>query len=382
MELPELKFNRPTVVGKEREYVEQAIQSTWISGDGQFSKRFQEWMRTHHGLEVLPTTSCTDALEMAALLAEVGPGDEVVVPSFTFVSSALAFAMRGSTLAFADSHPDFPHVGWDQIAPRLTERTKVVVVVDYGGAGYDLERIEAECASRGIVLVEDAAQAIGVRYGEGEAARWLGSFGDAATFSFHETKNLHCGEGGALCLNRESWKARASVLWEKGTNRKAFFQGLVDKYGWVDFGSSFLPNEMTMAYLMGQMERCEWVNEARNARWDAYHSAFDHLESKGLLQRQVHPPGGGHNGHLFYILLPDVDTRSRVISALKAEGIHPAFHYQSLHASRFVAERQPGPQPPCPESDRFSDTLLRLPLHLGMAPEDAARVADAVQRAL
>ena len=254
-------------------------------------------MRTHHGLEVLPTTSCTDALEMAALLAEVGPGDEVVVPSFTFVSSALAFAMRGSTLAFADSHPDFPHVGWDNCAasrsgPRWSWSSITVVPATI--------RIEAECASRGIVLVEDAAQAIGVRYGKGETARWLGSFGDAATFSFHETKNLHCGEGGALCLNRESWKARASVLWEKGTNRKAFFQGLVDKYGWVDFGSSFLPNEMTMAYLMGQMERCEV-----NSRIAVGTRTIPPLTTwnPGAFAASGASPGGGHNGHLFYILL-------------------------------------------------------------------------------
>ena len=378
----ELRFNRPVVVGKEREYVEQAMQSTWISGDGQFSRRFQGWMQEHHVLDVLPTTSCTDALEMAALLAEVGPGDEVVVPSFTFVSSALAFAMRGCTLAFADSHSAFPHVGWEQIEPRLTGRTKVVVVVDYGGAGYDLVRIEKECAERGIVLIEDAAQAIGVRFGEGEQSRWLGSFGDAATFSFHETKNIHCGEGGALCLNRTSWRDRASVLWEKGTNRKAFFQGLVDKYGWVDLGSSFLPNEMTMAYLMGQMERCEWVNAQRVERWNAYYAAFEELENKGDVVRQVHPPGGGHNGHLFYILFPTLEARSRIIAALKKEGIHTAFHYQSLHASRYVSEKQPGDHPPCPESDRFSNSLLRLPLHLGMAIEDTARVAEAVHRTL
>jgi len=382
MRLPELKFNRPMVVGKERNYVEEAIQSTWISGDGQFSKRVQQCMRQQFDQEVLPTTSCTDALEMAALLAEVGPGDEVLVPSFTFVSSALAFAMRGCTIAFADSHPDFPHIGWDQIEPRLTAHTKVVVVVDYGGAGHDLFRIEQECQNRGIVMVEDAAQGVGVQFGKGDSARWLGSFGDAGTYSFHETKNVHCGEGGALVLNRDSWRARASVLWEKGTNRKAFFEGLVDKYGWVDLGSSFLPNELSMAYLMGQLARCAWIKEERVSRWEAYQEAFAPLEEKGLLKRQVQPPGGGHNGHLFYILLPDLGVRSRLIAQLKAQGIHTAFHYQSLHASRFMEHHQPGSFPPCPEADRFSNTLLRMPLHLAMNEDDVERVATAVHRAL
>lgn len=376
----DLKFNRPVLVGREREYVEEALQSTWMSGDGHFSRRVQGWMSEELGLEALPTTSCTDALEMTALLANVGAEDEVIVPSFTFVSTALAFAMRGCRLVFADSDPRFPHVGWAQIEPCLTPQTKVVVVVDYAGSGHDLDLIEKECAKRGLLLVEDAAQGIGARHGQEN--RRLGSFGDAATFSFHETKNLHCGEGGALILNRAEWKARASVLWEKGTNRKAFFQGLVDKYGWVDLGSSFLPNEMTMAFLLGQLERLDAVNGERLDLWSAYNRAFSSMEEEGRIVRQVHPPNGDHNGHMYYVLLPSIQDRSRVISALKSEGIHPAFHYQSLHRSRFIEERQPGTKSPCPESDRFSDTLLRLPLHLGMKASDCERVSDAVYRAL
>lgn len=376
----ELKFNRPMLVGREREYVDEALQSTWMSGDGHFSRRVQDWMSEELGLQALPTTSCTDALEMTALLADVGADDEVVVPSFTFVSTALAFAMRGCRLVFADSDPGFPHIGWAQIEPCLTARTKVVVVVDYAGSGHDLDRIEQECAKRGLVFIEDAAQGIGARHGQEN--RRLGSFGDAATFSFHETKNLHCGEGGALILNRDEWKARASVLWEKGTNRKAFFQGLVDKYGWVDLGSSFLPNEMTMAFLLGQLQHMDGVNGKRLTLWNTYDAAFSQMQATGRIQRQAHPPNGDHNGHMYYVLLPSLEDRSRVISALKKEGIHPAFHYQSLHRSRFIEERQPGTKPPCPESDRFSDTLLRLPLHLGMEASDCDRVAEAVDRAL
>lgn len=376
----ELKFNRPTLVGREREYVEQALQSTWMSGDGHFSRRVQAWMSEELGVQVLPTTSCTDALEMSALLADVGADDEVIVPSFTFVSSALAFAMRGCRLVFADSDPRFPHIGWKEIEPLLSAKTKVVVVVDYAGSGHDLERIEAECAERGIVFIEDAAQGIGAKHGEGN--RFLGSFGDAATFSFHETKNLHCGEGGALILNREEWKSRAAILWEKGTNRKAFFEGLVDKYGWVDLGSSFLPNEMTMAFLMGQLERLSSVNEKRITLWDAYHDALGPMEGSGRILRQLNPPNGQHNGHMFYVLFTDVNARSRVIASLKAQGIYPAFHYQSLHRSRFIEERQPGHHPPCPESDRFSDTLLRLPLHFEMTPSDCHRVVEALDQAL
>lgn len=376
----ELKFNRPMVVGREREYVAQVMDSTWMSGNGHFSKQVQAWMKSSMGLTALPTTSCTDALEMSALLCKVGPGDEVVVPSFTFVSTALAFALRGVKLVFSDSDPRFPHAGWDQIEPRLTSNTAAVVVVDYAGAGHDLDRISEECERRGLFLIEDAAQGIGSVHGKEK--RWLGSFGDAATFSFHETKNLHCGEGGALLLNRLSWRDRAAILWEKGTNRKAFFEGLVDKYGWVDLGSSFLPNELSMAFLMGQLERMEEVNQKRLSLWNTYFSGLEFMEAKGKLRRQVNPPDGDHNGHMFYVLLSGESERAAVIEGLKKRGVRSAFHYQSLHRSSYIAKHAAGPSVPCPEADRFSQTLLRLPLHLAMEVQDCGRVIEALEQTL
>lgn len=375
-----LKLNLPSVVGKERDYVNTAIGSVHLAGDGPFSQKVQALMADRFGMSVLPTPSCTDALEMTALLSNLGPGDEVIVPSFSFVSPALAFAMRGCRLVFADSDSRFPHIGWDQIEPNLSSRTKAVVVVDYAGSGHDLERIERKCRERGVILIEDAAQAIGVRYGV--TGRWLGSFGDAGTFSFHATKNVSCGEGGALVLNRMDWRERSYILWEKGTNRRAFFQGLVDKYGWVDCGSSFLPNELTMAYLLAQLERVEWINRQRIAIWEQYFEAFEPLEKEGLLKRQLHPPGSDHNGHLFYILLPDTETRRQVSRILKTQRIQSAFHFQSLHRSKFAEGLNIEGQAPCPESDRFSDTLLRMPLNLSLLPADVERVVGAVRMAL
>ena len=368
-----ISFNQPRCVGREAELIAQVLQSPNTSGDGPMTKAVQAWFQAELGLKVLPTTSCSSALDMAAILSNISPGDAFIVPSYTFVSSANAFVLRGATPIFGDSAADRPHMGLDQIKAVCTPDVKVVVVVHYAGVSYDLPAIAAWCREQGVMLVEDAAQSMGAWIKVDGESKHLGSFGDLATFSFHETKNISSGEGGCLAINREDLWSRACVIWEKGTNRQAFFRGEVDKYGWVDAGSSFLPNEMTMAHLLGQLEQLDAVTARRKAIWTRYYERLS-----AALPIDTLPPDWREstNGHLFYVCAPSLEKRDAMLPVLKAAGIACHFHYQSLHKSAY-AQRM-GWTAEAPHADRFTDGLFRLPLHLGLTDDDVDRVIDNV----
>lgn len=338
-------------------------------------------MKSAYGLDVLPTHSCTGALEMAALLLGVGPGDDVLLPSFTFVSTASAFALRGARLVFVDSDRHVPNVSLDQIKAARTSSTKVVVVVHYAGMALELEAIRSWCDEEGLYLVEDAAQSIHTSYHpepEG-STRWLGSVGHLATFSFHETKNISSGQGGCLVVNDPKFSDRAYTIWEKGTNRRQFMQGVVDKYGWVELGSSFLSSEFTNAVLLAQLENAQKITSARVELWRQYYQGLESLEQNGHLRRMIVPKNSGNNGHLFYLLLNSNDERTQLIRWLAEAGIQATFHYQPLERSPFISRSVDITQPECAESRRFSETLLRMPIHLGMSNGDVDYVIERVQ---
>lgn len=371
--VPFIPFNRPFLTGRELEHMAAAMASGKLSGNGEYTQKCQTFFSERYGFpKSLLTTSCTDALEMAALLCEVGPGDEVILPSFTFVSTANAFALRGADLVFVDSQADHPNMDAEQIEGLITSRTKVIVPVHYAGAACDMDRILGLARPHGIRVVEDAAQAIDATY----KGRPLGSLGDLAAFSFHETKNIGAGEGGMLVVNNPAFAARAEILWEKGTNRSAFFRGEVDKYGWVDVGSSFLPSELTAAFLFAQVQALEEIQRRRLAIWNRYHGAFTSLEQSGLAELPKLPAFASCNAHMYYLVCPDGKRRQGLIDFLKARGILAVFHYQSLHRSPFYGPRYRGPA--LPNADRLSDCLVRLPLFADLSEAEQGRVTDAV----
>lgn len=368
-----IPFNRPILPMKALVYMTEAFASGKVSGDGLFSRRCEAWFQERYRIpRCLLTTSCTDALELAALLLGVGPGDEVILPSFTFVSTANAFALRGARLVFADSLPDHPNLDPAQVEALLTPRTRVIVPVHYAGVAVDLDPILALARRRGVAVVEDAAQAVEATY----RGSPLGALGDLGAFSFHETKNIHCGEGGAVAVNRPDLVGRAEILREKGTNRAAFFRGQVDKYGWVDLGSSFLPSDILAAILWAQLEQLDEIARNRLALWDRYHQALAPLEQRGLLRRPTVPAFAGHNAHAYYLVLPDEPTRARLIAHLKARDVLAVFHYQSLHRSAYFEGKHDGR--PLPNADRYTDCLVRLPLFHDLKASEQDRVVDAV----
>lgn len=368
-----IPFNRPILPMKALVHMTEAFASGKVSGDGLFSRRCEAFFQERYRIpRCLLTTSCTDALELAALLLDVQPGDEVILPSFTFVSTANAFALRGAKLVFADSLPDHPNLDPAQVEALVTPRTRAVVPVHYAGVAVDLDPILAVAARRGFAVVEDAAQAVEATY----RGRPLGAIGDLGAFSFHETKNIHCGEGGAALVNRPELAGRAEILREKGTNRAAFFRGQVDKYGWVDVGSSFLPSDILAAILWAQLEQLDEIARNRLALWGRYHEALAPLEARGVLRRPTLPAFAGHNAHAYYLVLPDEPTRARLIAHLKARGVMAVFHYQSLHRSAYFQGRHDGR--PLPNADRFTDCLVRLPLFHDLKAEEQDRVVDGV----
>jgi dTDP-4-amino-4,6-dideoxygalactose transaminase len=368
-----IPFNRPILPMKAVVYMTEAFASGKVSGDGLFSRRCEAWFQERYRISrCLLTTSCTDALELAALLLGVGPGDEVILPSFTFVSTANAFALRGARLVFADSLPDHPNLDPAQVEALVTPRTRVIVPVHYAGVAVDLDPILALARRRGVAVVEDAAQAVEATY----RGRPLGALGDLGAFSFHETKNIHCGEGGAVAVNRPDLVGRAEILREKGTNRAAFFRGQVDKYGWVDLGSSFLPSDILAAILWAQLEQLDEIAQNRLALWDRYHQALAPLEQRGLVRGPTVPAFAGHNAHAYYLVLPDEPTRARFIAHLKARDILAVFHYQSLHRSAYFEGKHDGR--PLPNADRYTDCLVRLPLFHDLKAVEQDRVVDAV----
>lgn len=368
-----INFNKPFIAGRETEYIRQAVESGKISGDGIFSKRCHDFFQTRYGIrKALLTTSCTDALEMCALLIDVQPGDEIIMPSFTFVSTANAFVLRGAKIVFADCEPHSPNVDVTTLADLITPRTRAIVLVHYAGIACDMDPVLDLCRTHNLFLIEDAAQAIESFY----KGRPLGSIGHLAAFSFHETKNVISGEGGLLAVNDERFLQRAEIIREKGTNRSAFFRGEVDKYGWVDVGSSFLPSEIIAAFLWGQLEHLERIQEKRKALWNVYHSTLEPLESAGHIERPHIPEFATNNGHMYYIVCHDIVARTALIEHLKRNDIYAVFHYQSLHRSPFYASRHDGRA--LTQSDRYSDCLLRLPMYFELKESEAESIATRI----
>ncbi len=357
-----IPFNRPHMTGKELWNIAQAHALGHLAGDGEFTKRCHAWLEERTGTgKALLTHSCTGALEMAAMLADLRPGDEVIMPSYTFVSTANAFALRGAVPVFVDIRPDTLNIDESLIEAAITERTRVIVPVHYAGVACDMDAIMAIARRHNLIVIEDAAQGLMATY----RGRALGTIGHLGTTSFHETKNIVSGEGGALFVNDPALVLRAEIIREKGTNRSQFFRGLVDKYTWVELGSSYLPGEILAAFLWAQMEEADAITQRRLSLWRTYHEWLESVESAGRLRRPIVPKECGHNAHMYYVLLPDLDSRTALIAALAAQNIQSVFHYVPLHSSP-AGRRYGRAAGPLPVTEDLSDRLLRLPLWLGL----------------
>jgi dTDP-4-amino-4,6-dideoxygalactose transaminase len=370
-----IPFNRCLPVGRELEYVQQAMASGVLSGDGPFTKKCHEWFRQALGVPMaLLTTSCTHALEMTALLLNIEPGDEVIVPAFTFVSTVNAYVIRGAKPVFADIRQDTLNLDERQLPLLITPRTKAIVVVHYAGVACEMDAI-LEIANRaGVIVVEDNAHGLLGRY----KGRYLGTIGAMATQSFHETKNIACGEGGALLLNDERYFERAEILREKGTNRSRFFRGQVDKYGWVDVGSSYLPSELLAAFLLGQLEAHETIQARRKSIYDAYARELSEWANRNEVCLPHIPAHCEQPYHMFYMLLPNLDRRQAFIAHMKSRGIFAPFHYLPLNTSP-MGIRYGGKAGECPVTEKISDELVRLPLFNTMTEEETEMVIEAVR---
>lgn len=373
-----IPFNRPHLVGKEIEYLMEAYASGKLAGDGIFTEKCNEWLknltRSH---KVLLTHSCTAALEMAAILFNIGPGDEVIMPSYTFVSTANAFVLRGATPVFVDIRPDTLNLDERLIEEAITKKTKAIVPIHYGGIAAEMGEIMDIAKRHGLMVVEDAAQGLMAAY-KGVP---LGSIAHLGAYSFHETKNVISGEGGALVVNEPEFVQRAEIVREKGTNRSRFFRGEVDKYTWEDIGSSFLPGEIVAAFLWAQLQVAQNITLERLRLWRIYHDAFANLENRAILRRPIVPEWCSHNGHLYYVILSDVNERTRVLQALKDDGIHAVFHYIPLHSSP-AGRRYGRAAGDLAVTDSVSVRLIRLPLWFGMNKDAQEKVIDTLQRAL
>jgi len=357
-----IPFNKPYMTGKELWYIAQAHAKGHLAGDGSFTRQCSSWLESRTGAsKALLTHSCTAALEMAAILADIQPGDEVIMPSYTFVSTANAFVLRGGVPIFVDIRPDTLNIDENLIEAAITARTKAIVPVHYAGVGCEMDTIMDIARRHGLLVIEDAAQGVMATY----KGRPLGSIGHMAALSFHETKNIISGEGGALLVNDPHLAERAEIIREKGTNRSQFFRGQVDKYTWVDMGSSFLPGELIAAFLWAQMEEADAITSRRLSIWNTYHQWFADAEKRELIRRPVIPSHCGHNAHMYYLLLPDLDVRTRFIDVLKQDGIHCVFHYVPLHSApegRKVGRAHGD----LTNTITLSDRLVRLPLWLGL----------------
>lgn len=401
-----IPFNKPYLTGKETEYIKQAVETGKISGNGMFTQKCQQFFENRYGFKkCLLTTSCTDALEMAAILCDIQPGDEVIIPSYTFVSTALAFVRQGAKIVFADSLPNHPNIDADKIEALITDRTKVIVPVHYAGVACDMDKIMALADKYNLLVVEDAAQAIDSFYdplppkgGSKEGANFkdcstsvnattpinsascspLGGRGSLSAFSFHETKNIISGEGGMLAINDERFIHRAEIIWEKGTNRAEFFRGEVNKYGWVDTGSSFLPSEVIAAFLWAQLENLDDIQNRRKALWQQYYDGLKPLADKGCFKLPEIPDFATNNGHMFYLVCNSLEDRSKLIAHLKANGILAVFHYLSLHSSEYYAPKHDGRQ--LPNCDMFADCLVRLPLFYELKREDVKNIIESIHQ--
>lgn len=373
MDKLKIPFNKPYLTGKEMHYMYQAIYSGKISGNGMFTQKCHKIFEEKFGFKkVLLTTSCTDALEMCAILADVHPGDEVIIPSYTFVSTALAFVRQGAKIVFADSNNQNPNLDTDRLEKLITPRTKVIVPVHYAGIACDMDQIMDIAAKHRLLVIEDAAQAID-SYHKG---RSLGSIGNMAAFSFHETKNINSGEGGMLVINDEQFIRRAEIIWEKGTNRSEFFRGEVNKYGWIDTGSSFLPSEIIAAYLYAQLENIDNIQSKRKNIWGSYFSGLKTCCNQNDLQLPFIPDYATNNGHMFYLVCTDIKIRTSLIEYLKMNGIYAVFHYLSLHKSPYYQSKHDGRE--LNNSDHYTDCLIRLPLFYELSESEVHEIIGCV----
>ena len=377
-----IPFNKPYLTGKEMQYIEEAVKSGKISGNGFFTKKCQEFFEKEFGFKkTLLTTSCTDGLEMAAILADIKEGDEVIVPSFTFVSTALAFVRQGADIVFADSYSNNPNIDADQIEALITEKTKAIVVVHYAGVACNMDKIMSIANKHGIIVIEDAAQAIDSYYiSKDGTKKALGSIGHLSAFSFHETKNIISGEGGMLCINDDRFIQRAEIIWEKGTNRSQFFRGEVDKYSWVDTGSSFLPSEIISAFLWAQIENMRDIQDKRIKIWNRYYEGLSSFEPVSIKKPKLPlvPEYATNNAHMFYLVCDNVDDRTKFIQHLKDKGILSVFHYLSLHKSSYY-EKYSTRKSELPNSDMFSDCLVRLPLFYELTDEQVEYIINTIK---
>ena len=372
-----IPFNKPFLTGKEAHYMYQAVYTGKLSGNGVFTKKCQEFFETRYGFKkCLMTTSCTDALEMAAILCDVQPGDEVIVPSYTFVSSALAFVRQGAKIIFADSCENNPNIDSDKLESLITDKTKVIVPVHYAGVACDMDKIMEIANRHNILVVEDAAQAIDSFY----KGKPLGGIGHLGCFSFHETKNVTAGgEGGLLVINDERFIRRAEIIWEKGTNRAEFFRGMVNKYGWVDTGSSFLPSEINSAFMLAQLEHLDEIQSRRKAIWEMYHEGLKDIAAKGFIQLPDMPEYATNNAHMFYFVCRNLDERTKLLAYLKENGILAVFHYLSLHLSEYYKNHSDS-IPTLPNCDRFADCLVRLPMFYELKDEECQNIVEHVKK--
>lgn len=369
-----IPFNKPYLTGKEAHYLYQAVYSGKISGNGNYTNKCQDFFKQNYGFnKVLLTTSCTDALEMAAILVNIEPKDEVIIPSYTFVSTANPFILRGGTIKFADSDQNSPHISISEIERLITPKTKAIVPVHYAGIACDMDSILNIARKHNLYVIEDAAQAVDSYY----KSLPLGGIGDLGAFSFHETKNIISGEGGLICVNNKKFIQRSEIIWEKGTNRSAFFRGETDKYSWVDVGSSFLPSEIVSSFLFAQLENIKDIQAKRKFLWDLYYESLQDLQKNGFIELPIIPEYATNNAHMFYIICKSLEIRSKLIHFLKENGVLSVFHYLSLHKSPFFKSKHDGGE--LPNSDRYSETLLRLPLYYELKDSEVFYISSLIQ---
>ncbi len=367
-----IPFNKPFLTGNETKYIEEAVASGKISGNGMFTKKCQAFFEKTYGFKkCLLTTSCTDALEMCAMLAKIEKDDEVIIPSFTFVSTALAFIRQGAKVVFADSYSNNPNIDPSTIEELITPKTKAIVVVHYAGVACDMDAIMDIATTHNLLVVEDAAQAIDSFY----KGKPLGTIGHLSAFSFHETKNIISGEGGMICINDEQFSERAEILWEKGTNRTKFFRGEINKYDWVDIGSSFLPSEVIAAFLWAQLENLQSIQSKRKEIWNHYETQLKNANLKAF-ELPVVPSYATQNGHMFYLISKTPEHRTALIAHLKKNNIHAVFHYLSLHASVYYHEYHDGRN--LPNSDHYTECLVRLPLFYDLTLEETNHIINQI----
>jgi len=373
-----IPFNKPYLTGKETDYIQDAVKTGKISGNGKYTKLCQDFFESNYGFKkVLLTTSCTDALEMCAILANIKQGDEIIIPSFTFVSTAVAFVRQGAKIVFADSYEDNPNIDAAKIEALITAKTKAIVPVHYAGVACDMDKIMALAEKYNLLVIEDAAQAIDSYYtGKSGVKRALGSIGHLAAFSFHETKNIISGEGGMLTINDNRFIHRAEIIWEKGTNRAEFFRGEVNKYGWVDTGSSFLPSEIIAAFLWAQIENLVDIQSKRKLLWELYCEGIRSLNCEEITLPKL-PEYATNNAHMFYVVLKNIEQRSKLITVLKEKGFHAVFHYLSLHSSEFYKDKHDGRK--LSNSDKFTDCLLRLPFYYELEKNDIFNIMEVIK---